>query len=763
MIINKQTNEVLKTGEDTSKKATINQDKIAKLQYILTKGLYQDPIGSVINEWSANAIDSVVQSGKNPIENPVIINITNDKFTVQDSGLGISKDDFINVCMNYLTSTKETDNQAIGSFGLGMKSFLALDRSATFTTIKDGIECKFISYMGDEFMEYDLIYEKPTEKQNGFICELKINDWKELREFKEKAKKRLAYYDTVLLFIDDVLIQNEIIRSEDWQYSSNANTSYIHICLKDVFYQINWEQLGNLIPIQMPVALKFDLDSGLTPTPSRESLILNSTSKQLIIDKIKKVADWFVNKYNEDWKEYDSFIKAFNKINNETKEVIINNRHFFINDLLNYTKVIPKKLSIKNIRLQSPSYYIENKNEFLSEYETIALYNNANGILKKNISKSYLNYNKILTEYIVVIVNKMPSNNFKNYLVKKYKNNCIIFVKKILTREIGLDTNDWKLLRYVDYRQVLNLTIKPEETWQGLIDEWNLVEKEFKDKMIDESNTENSEEYLDWLKELKKNNKTNNQYYSNHKVLNKQNDEVTLAIGRSSIIGNKITFDKNTFKIKYLHKSSKLTIYFLQEEKEKAESYYRLLNPRIKIAIVGKNEQLKIKNIHNFMTEQEFQKSKVFKRIVTSIMFDELVQNYKNIFHKTSLEVIHNVIKPLEDDINLLEAYTSKNGKTIRDNELLDSMIAIAKEYNLYDYQFMDVYNRCKESLDKYKFLNYIQKPDRWNEENVKEVNSIITQFLYHQKMYKGLHQELEFVIKEQEKEIVEELQLEIV
>ena len=160
MIINKVTNEVLKTGEDTSKKATINQDKIAKLQYNLTKGLYQDPIGSVINEWSANAIDSVVQSGKNPIENPVIINITNDKFTVQDFGLGISKDDFINVCMNYLTSTKESDNQSIGHFGLGMKSFLALDRSATFIIRKDGIECKFISYMGDEFMEYDLIYEK---------------------------------------------------------------------------------------------------------------------------------------------------------------------------------------------------------------------------------------------------------------------------------------------------------------------------------------------------------------------------------------------------------------------------------------------------------------------------------------------------------------------------------------------------------------------------------------------------------------------------
>ena len=163
------------------------------------------------------------------------------------------------------------------------------------------------------------------------------------------------------------------------------------------------------------------------------------------------------------------------------------------------------------------------------------------------------------------------------------------------------------------------------------------------------------------------------------------------------------------------------------------------------------------------MTEQEFQKSKTFKRIVTSIMFDELIETYRSIYSRSSLDIIQNLINPLEKDIEILQDYTSKNRKFIRDNQLLDSMIAIAKEYNLYDYQFMDVYNRCKESLDKYKFLNYIQKPDRWNEENVKEVNSIITQFLYHQKMYRGLHQELEFVVKEQEKEIVEELQLEIV
>lgn len=64
MIINKQTNEVLRTGEDTSKKATINPEEIAKLQYILTKGLYSDGESAVIVEWANNAIDSVIQSGK---------------------------------------------------------------------------------------------------------------------------------------------------------------------------------------------------------------------------------------------------------------------------------------------------------------------------------------------------------------------------------------------------------------------------------------------------------------------------------------------------------------------------------------------------------------------------------------------------------------------------------------------------------------------------------------------------------------------------
>ena len=179
MILEQKQTNLLITGEDSSKKATINQGKIAKLQYLLTKGLYSDPISATIVELTNNGVDSIVQSGKNPIEHPVIVTITDSLLSIEDKGIGLNKDDFENVVMNYLTSTKEADNQAIGYFGIGSKSFLSLDRSATFICRKDGLEYKFLCYQGEEFLEYDLIYENETKEENGVRVEISINGWRE--------------------------------------------------------------------------------------------------------------------------------------------------------------------------------------------------------------------------------------------------------------------------------------------------------------------------------------------------------------------------------------------------------------------------------------------------------------------------------------------------------------------------------------------------------------------------------------------------------
>ena len=296
MIIKGRNNDITIEGAPfETKKATINQDEMSKLQYLLTKGLYSDPISAVIVEWTNNAVDSVVASGKDPVQNPVMVTITQNKFTVEDKGVGLTKEEFETICMNYLTSTKTESNAYIGSWGLGMKSFLSLNRSAIFTIVKNGIECKLLAYEGEEFLQYDLIHERKTEKADGVVAEVAINGWSEYNEWVRKAKKKLAYYDTVALFIEGNLIQNQIIRSTDWQYSPLAANNMMHLCLKDVYYEINWDKLQIPGGIGIGIALRFGLDDGFSPTPSREALIWNEHTIKKVKDRIASVADWFAD------------------------------------------------------------------------------------------------------------------------------------------------------------------------------------------------------------------------------------------------------------------------------------------------------------------------------------------------------------------------------------------------------------------------------------------------------------------------------------
>ena len=82
----------------------------------------------------------------------------------------------------------------------------------------------------------------------------------ERSDFENKAIKKLAYYDTVLLYVNDGLIGNKILRNEHWQYSNNSCNNSLHFCLKDVYYEIDWNKLG-INRINLPIALRFGLDS----------------------------------------------------------------------------------------------------------------------------------------------------------------------------------------------------------------------------------------------------------------------------------------------------------------------------------------------------------------------------------------------------------------------------------------------------------------------------------------------------------------------
>jgi len=122
MIINNQKGDVVEViGEETAHKATINTGQIAKLQYILTEGLYKDAASATIVELSNNGVDSIVESGKDAILNPVIVELKNldgkYSISIKDNGVGMNKRFFEDFFMNLLSSTKEDRNDMIGNFG----------------------------------------------------------------------------------------------------------------------------------------------------------------------------------------------------------------------------------------------------------------------------------------------------------------------------------------------------------------------------------------------------------------------------------------------------------------------------------------------------------------------------------------------------------------------------------------------------------------------------------------------------------------------
>lgn len=753
MIINEQYS-VIKTGEDTSKQATINPEKLAKLQYILTKGLYKDAVGSTIVEWTNNGRDSLKRSGKSNIDSPVVVHVTNEVFSVEDTGIGLSKQEFEDVCMSYLSSTKELDNEMIGNFGLGLKSYLSLDRSATFTIRKNGVECKFIAYQGNEFMEYDLLYEKPTEEVNGVKCELKIkNDWKEQGEFKKKAKEKLAYYEDVVLYVDDKIVENKIIRSEDWQTSNNTGSSTMQLCLGDVVYNIDWDALG--IRINMPIALRFNLSSGIIPTPSRESYISDQKTKELINNKITKVADWFVNKYNESIKEEQDLFKYWCEINNNDVFVNVGGINFDVNNIKNFSSLQLNKLNIKDVKLNNLSNIYSNQSCFVDNFLKVHCFKEYN---KYSLKRDYLSY-RIIDNLLngnekIVLVDRIPTNYLREWMDDKYKKQKVYFCKKTdFVRKL-------KINRLDGYWSLLKLENHPKSEWRTRIVEWQNIEKRFHSLFIDETNCQNTEEYLNFVAQKKLERKTSNVYTGVYKTLNKKEGDVTVSLGRDKEIGSGVVFEKQTFPVNTFHRIPKIHVCFSDTEKERATQFYNLFKSKYNICIVGKNEIKKIEKMHNVVTEKELLHLNTFKKVMTSLKFNDLLDGWNSLFDRDDVNLIQDLVPDMSHHLEILKDFASKNGKRIS-NDLLAELETVAKVNDYYYHGHDDSYTAIKTIIDKYSFMNLLITPRSYQVDKSKEVKSLINQILYHQQKFRGLHPEFEITIKEQElvtEEITEEV-----
>lgn len=724
---NKIGDEVIVEGESNIRQATISKEKMGKLQYILTKALYSDPVSSTIVESTNNGVDGLVQSGKDFLENPVIVEIGTHRngthfFRVSDKGIGMSKELFQEVLMNYLESTKEETNELIGSWGLGSKAFLSLDRAGTFICRKDGVEVKFLVYQGAEFAEYDMLYEKETLEENGVIFEVEIIDRWEKQDFIQKATKKLAYYDTVVLLIDEAPIKNTIFRQEDFQWSDNANMQEMHIALKDVFYEINWTKLG--IPrISLPVALRFNLDSGLQVTPPRDSLIYDKKAAEIIKKKIADAANWFGEKYNETVEGFDNFFKAFGHLGNNNKYVEIEGKKMFINELQPYMSIQLNDIVVKGI--EGPRQTYISIDGLCANFKAIGntTYNgtySSKGDYYFASIKYFMQWGKRM-----VLLDQHPVGRVRDFLKKKFKGETYFMVEQKPSLEL--------------YKSLLNLDWTKKGEWREKIKEVQELHRQFREYVTFLKEIRESEEFITFETEQKALAKANkNTVGGVYKTLDKQEGEVTISYAREALLGNDCVFEKNTYKIEEMYKDGYVTLLFNEENKEEARNYYGL-HKNLKVALIGKRERTKLPETHQIMEKEKFEKTKLFKRIVTAIRIEDVLDRWDKITEYRE-DILKDCLKKVSRTKNKLRDYKDENFVRMNlSREAKESFMALAHEHNLWDMEILHKIVKIEKALDTFYFLQYIEYPRYGIEEDRNRVKKIINQLLIYQKKHGAL------------------------
>lgn len=151
---------------------TINENALGHIMERLTD-LYANPVMSVIRELTSNAIDATIQAGKNtPVK--IILSESEETLSIIDSGIGMSYKDIVEIYSQYGASTKTTDLNTIGAYGIGGKSPLAYTDSFIIESTKDGKKVQAIVSKSDNGPVIQIVSEEDTTDENGTTISIPI-------------------------------------------------------------------------------------------------------------------------------------------------------------------------------------------------------------------------------------------------------------------------------------------------------------------------------------------------------------------------------------------------------------------------------------------------------------------------------------------------------------------------------------------------------------------------------------------------------------
>ena len=728
--------ETLTSGVEQSTDMEIDETDKGILQMILSEGLYSDPIGSLIREYTSNALDANREVNN---DEPIIVSLKADAqgknwFKVQDFGVGMSPERVKNVISKYAASTKRGAANQLGYFGLGMKSGLAYADSFNIETIFDGVKYIYMMYKAEHNTKIDLISSFETEEGNGTTISIALKQGKkrwswdttnkdsEYDEFLKKIKEQLAYFEGVYFDIDGFDNNFQITTTELWKYSPLVNSDHMHLCLDNVYYPIDWEKLG-MEAINFPVGLNFKVTDGLIPTPNREQLRMTPTIKEKIKERIKSVADEFVIKYNQTVEAKDTIMDVWNFIDSEEHIVSITESKFAKIKAFKTVSEIPiEKVSVKGIKLLNLKRVRSLGDTVIKDiinlrgYVVAHTYNGCNDYI---FSLARLMKPE---EYPFYFITEKPSGIVIDYI--KEKLGKAFFVSKAKETKLGFKhiNSNWNGREWDPngYYSMLELNKYPKSQWRQIITEYQLVVSQFESLIKDVSVIVPTDEYLAERKARRA--KTVRTTIDKVEI----NPKIGYKAGRA---GQNVTFkDNSIWNIQKLHQFKGTVIYDC--DKVKLDKFYKSFgelniiynrrskgknysspNCRISLALLTTRDFNKLKNlnIHNWLSLDNFMKgdNKIFRQYITAYRIHSFMGD-SGLFGVQNLKDIKQLSTQFYNKIKELDTYVNKISTYYHDSEFVKSALQLAKDNDLWDKSIMSTFNYVKNNIHLFDFLNTI-------------------------------------------------------
>lgn len=759
---------ILEEGEvQGSTNMEIDQDSHMFLMRMLSK-FYSDGIGSSIRETCSNALDSHRECGSHE---PIIVSLKstatgNYEFSVQDFGCGIDDQDVENIIKKYGKSTKRASANQLGAFGLGFKSPLAYTSSFYFIGRKGGIERKWMLYESDdESNKIDLLYEGPTTERNGVkvIVPVKYGD---RHTFTEKIAEQLAYFENVYFDCGYDFDNNtiKIVRSEHFQWSSLVKTSVMHICLDNVYYPIDFSKLG-ISPINFPVGLRFTLSDNIFPVPNREQLKYTNEAKKAILDKISLVAEYFVNKYNENIKDSDDIFAIIKHYQNTERYVshVSGNGSMNVRNLVHYSSVKFQDPKLNGVKYLTMNRLVNIRDTFLYPYNAKYTYSNGrfNGIKTGNAWRYKLYFRELEdtreTLYTFTEMNMLKKVYIKEQLGNKYAK----FIRKENQITLGKKSKRYSGSGLDTYMSILELWNYPRSEWRDRIKEYQELATRIEARFIDADKIIIPKA---WFEARKKQRLKAMAANGTNKRRQKLSGEITGKVAHPLeryVSGKNCKLVSTPIQMAEASKQKFFTIYGGTDNESLIQELFPITkSSNIRLVIFSDRElkNLEKVDLHNWMKLTTFMEGKhiKYRRIVTAYLISKLIEKHVSVFNK--LNLIEGVSKNIHLKLSRLLSYKREYHNEGNDSTL-EAMVEVAEANKLFDPSIYDVYKEMSFVLNKLTFLNPLLNCISPYYGDEAALESIIRDlFKYYKQRIDWEHYKLPIEDKVEEKQIEEEI-----